>query len=68
MQLHEICQEEPRNTADRQWIVTEGKRFCAGAWIMELIDLGITQHALKALNVDEHGLDDMDNRILADDH
>jgi Holliday junction DNA helicase RuvB len=28
------------------------------------IDLGITQHALKALNVDEHGLDDMDNRIL----
>lgn len=30
-----------------------------------LIDLGITQHALKALNVDEHGLDEMDNRILA---
>jgi Holliday junction DNA helicase RuvB len=29
------------------------------------IDLGITQHALRALNVDEHGLDDMDNRILA---
>jgi Holliday junction DNA helicase RuvB len=29
------------------------------------IDFGITQHALKALNVDEHGLDDMDNRILA---
>ena len=29
------------------------------------VDLGITQHALKALNVDEHGLDDMDNRILA---
>ncbi len=28
------------------------------------IDIGITQHALKALNVDEHGLDDMDNRIL----
>lgn len=28
------------------------------------IDFGITQHALKALNVDEHGLDDMDNRIL----
>lgn len=28
------------------------------------IDLGITQHALKALNVDAHGLDDMDNRIL----
>jgi holliday junction DNA helicase RuvB len=28
------------------------------------LDLGITQHALKALNVDEHGLDDMDNRIL----
>jgi Holliday junction DNA helicase RuvB len=28
------------------------------------IDLPITQHALKALNVDEHGLDDMDNRIL----
>ncbi len=30
-----------------------------------VIDLGITQHALRALNVDEHGLDDMDNRILA---
>ena len=30
-----------------------------------LIDLGITQHALKALNVDEHGLDDMDNRFLS---
>jgi Holliday junction DNA helicase RuvB len=28
------------------------------------IDIGITQHALKALNVDEFGLDDMDNRIL----
>jgi len=30
-----------------------------------VIDLGITQHALKALNVDEHGLDDMDNKILS---
>jgi Holliday junction DNA helicase RuvB len=29
------------------------------------IDIGITLHALKALNVDEHGLDDMDNRILS---
>lgn len=29
-----------------------------------IIDLGITQHALRALNVDEHGLDEMDNRIL----
>jgi len=29
------------------------------------IDLGITQHALKALNVDEDGLDEMDNRILS---
>ena len=29
-----------------------------------VIDIGITEHALKALNVDEHGLDDMDNRIL----
>lgn len=28
------------------------------------IDIGITRHALKALNVDEYGLDDMDNRIL----
>ncbi|MBL0128471.1 MAG: Holliday junction branch migration DNA helicase RuvB [Flavobacteriales bacterium] len=28
------------------------------------IDLGIAQHALKALNVDAHGLDEMDNRIL----
>jgi Holliday junction DNA helicase RuvB len=30
-----------------------------------IIDLGITQHALRALNVDEHGLDEMDNRILS---
>ncbi len=29
-----------------------------------IIDIGITQHALKALNVDEHGLDEMDNKIL----
>jgi Holliday junction DNA helicase RuvB len=29
-----------------------------------VIDMGITQHALKALNVDEYGLDEMDNRIL----
>jgi holliday junction DNA helicase RuvB len=28
------------------------------------IDMGITKHALKALNVDEYGLDEMDNRIL----
>lgn len=30
-----------------------------------VIDLKITQHALKALNVDEYGLDEMDNRILS---
>jgi holliday junction DNA helicase RuvB len=30
-----------------------------------VIDIGITRHGLKALNVDEHGLDDMDNRILS---
>jgi Holliday junction DNA helicase RuvB len=29
-----------------------------------IIDLGITEHSLKALNVDEHGLDEMDNKIL----
>ncbi|HEX2616982.1 MAG TPA: Holliday junction DNA helicase RuvB C-terminal domain-containing protein, partial [Flavobacteriales bacterium] len=29
------------------------------------IDLAIAQHALKALNVDAHGLDEMDNRILS---
>ncbi|MFZ9660635.1 MAG: Holliday junction branch migration DNA helicase RuvB [Chitinophagaceae bacterium] len=28
------------------------------------IDHGIAQHALKALSVDEYGLDEMDNRIL----
>lgn len=28
------------------------------------IDLKIANHALKALNVDKHGLDEMDNRIL----
>lgn len=30
-----------------------------------VIDLRITEHSLRALNVDEHGLDEMDNRILA---
>ena len=30
-----------------------------------IIDIGITQHGLRALNVDEHGLDEMDNRILS---
>jgi Holliday junction DNA helicase RuvB len=30
-----------------------------------VIDLGITQHALRALNVDAYGLDEMDNRILS---
>ena len=29
-----------------------------------IIDMAITEHALKALNVDKHGLDEMDNRIL----
>ncbi len=29
-----------------------------------VIDLAITEHALRALNVDEYGLDEMDNRIL----
>jgi Holliday junction DNA helicase RuvB len=29
------------------------------------IDLGITEHSLKALNVDASGLDEMDNRILS---
>jgi Holliday junction DNA helicase RuvB len=29
------------------------------------IDLEISQYALKALNVDKHGLDEMDNRILS---
>ena len=27
--------------------------------------MNITEHALKALNVDAHGLDEMDNRILS---
>lgn len=30
-----------------------------------VVDMAITRHALKALNVDEHGLDEMDNRILS---
>ncbi len=30
-----------------------------------IIDIGITQHSLKALSVDEHGLDEMDNKILS---
>ncbi|MBS1731503.1 MAG: Holliday junction branch migration DNA helicase RuvB [Bacteroidetes bacterium] len=29
------------------------------------IDMKLTQYALKALSVDEHGLDDMDNKILS---
>lgn len=29
------------------------------------IDLGVTEHGLKALNVDVNGLDEMDNRILS---
>ena len=29
-----------------------------------VIDLNITEHALRALNVDQHGLDEMDNKIL----
>ena len=30
-----------------------------------VIDMAITEHAWKALNVDKHGLDEMDNRILS---
>jgi len=30
-----------------------------------VIDMNIVEHGLKALNVDESGLDDMDNKILA---
>lgn len=30
-----------------------------------VVDLAITEHALRALNVDVHGLDEMDNRILS---
>jgi len=30
-----------------------------------VIDLGITEHSLRALHVDQHGLDEMDNRILS---
>lgn len=30
-----------------------------------VIDMAITEHALKALNVDQYGLDEMDNRILS---
>jgi len=30
-----------------------------------VIDLGIVEHGLKALSVDENGLDEMDNKILA---
>ncbi|HEV9037532.1 MAG TPA: Holliday junction branch migration DNA helicase RuvB [Puia sp.] len=30
-----------------------------------IVDRAITQHALRALHVDEHGLDEMDNRILS---
>ena len=30
-----------------------------------VIDMNITEHSLKALNVDQYGLDEMDNRILS---
>lgn len=43
-----------RRVRDFAQVLNEGK-----------IDIGITQHALKALNVDEHGLDEMDNKILS---
>lgn len=29
-----------------------------------IIDMQVTEHSLRALNVDSHGLDEMDNRIL----
>ena len=29
------------------------------------IDMEITRYGLKALNIDQHGLDEMDNRILS---
>ena len=29
------------------------------------IDIEITRYGLKALNIDQHGLDEMDNRILS---
>jgi len=32
---------------------------------MEGIDIGITEFALEALNIDKNGLDEMDNRILS---
>jgi Holliday junction DNA helicase RuvB len=31
---------------------------------MKTIDIEITEYALKALNIDRHGLDEMDNKIL----
>jgi Holliday junction DNA helicase RuvB len=30
-----------------------------------IIDIDITRYALEALNIDKHGLDEMDNRILS---
>jgi Holliday junction resolvasome RuvABC ATP-dependent DNA helicase subunit len=33
---------------------------------MESLIWVLPKHALRALNVDEHGLDEMDNRILYD--
>lgn len=30
-----------------------------------VIDMNITEHSLRALNVDQHGLDEMDNRVLS---
>lgn len=43
-----------RRVRDFAQVLNEGK-----------IDLAITKHSLKALNVDEYGLDEMDNRILS---
>ena len=42
-----------RRVRDFAQVLNEGK-----------VNMEITQHSLKALNVDEHGLDEMDNRIL----
>ena len=61
---HEISRRSRGTPRIANGLLTKGERFCAGAH-NGVIDLGITQHALQALNVDEHGLDEMDNKILA---
>jgi Holliday junction DNA helicase RuvB len=52
-----------RNTAYSECFATSRTWFCTNKG-NGTIDIEIARYALKALNVDAHGLDEMDNKIL----